>query len=160
MELWRQTLESKGFRLSTTKTEYMRCGFRGAGCEEANISLDGQIVPMRDSFQYVGSMLQSNGHIDDDVYHWIKTWWIKWRQTSEIICDKKVSQKLKGKFCRMEIRPVIYGADCWPTKIQYIQHMRVAEMRVLWWMCGHTRKDRIRKEVIHDRVGWHRWKRS
>jgi hypothetical protein len=27
LELWRQTLESKGFRLSRTKTEYMRCGF-------------------------------------------------------------------------------------------------------------------------------------
>jgi hypothetical protein len=25
LELWRQTLESKGFRLSRTKTEYMSC---------------------------------------------------------------------------------------------------------------------------------------
>ena len=29
LELWRQTLESKGFRLSRTKTEYMRCDFGG-----------------------------------------------------------------------------------------------------------------------------------
>ena len=29
LELWRQTLESKGFRLSRTKTEYMRCNFGG-----------------------------------------------------------------------------------------------------------------------------------
>ena len=27
LELWRQTLESKGFRLSKTKTEYMQCTF-------------------------------------------------------------------------------------------------------------------------------------
>ena len=27
LELWRQTLKSKGFRLSRTKTEYMRCDF-------------------------------------------------------------------------------------------------------------------------------------
>ena len=27
LELWRQTIESKGFRLSRTKTEYMRCDF-------------------------------------------------------------------------------------------------------------------------------------
>jgi hypothetical protein len=27
LELWRHTLESKGFRLSRTKTEYMRCDF-------------------------------------------------------------------------------------------------------------------------------------
>ena len=27
LKLWRETLESKGFRLSRTKTEYMRCDF-------------------------------------------------------------------------------------------------------------------------------------
>jgi Reverse transcriptase (RNA-dependent DNA polymerase) len=29
LELWRQTLESKGFKLSRTKTKYMRCQFSG-----------------------------------------------------------------------------------------------------------------------------------
>ena len=27
LELWRQTLKSKGFRLNRTKTKYMRCDF-------------------------------------------------------------------------------------------------------------------------------------
>ena len=27
LELWRQTVESRGFRLSSTKTEYMECKF-------------------------------------------------------------------------------------------------------------------------------------
>ena len=27
LELWRQTLESRGFRLSRVKTEYMECKF-------------------------------------------------------------------------------------------------------------------------------------
>ena len=27
LQLWRRTLESKGFRLSRTKTEYMMCDF-------------------------------------------------------------------------------------------------------------------------------------
>ncbi|XP_070046010.1 uncharacterized protein [Nicotiana tomentosiformis] len=31
--------------------------------------------------------------------------------------------------------------------------MKVAEMRTLRWMCGHTRADRIRNEVIRDKVG-------
>ena len=34
LELSRQTLESKGFRLSRAKTEYMRCDFGGAAEEE------------------------------------------------------------------------------------------------------------------------------
>ena len=42
LELWRQTLESKGFRLSRTKTEYMRCDFGTTTREEEDISLEGK----------------------------------------------------------------------------------------------------------------------
>ncbi|XP_070020562.1 uncharacterized protein LOC142180978 [Nicotiana tabacum] len=31
--------------------------------------------------------------------------------------------------------------------------MKVAERRMLRWMCGHTRLDRIKDEVIRDKVG-------
>ena len=72
LELWRQTLESKGFRLSRTKTEYMRCGFSTTRHEEEEVSLDGQVVPRKDTFRYLGSMLQKGGDINEDVNHRIK----------------------------------------------------------------------------------------
>ena len=75
LELWRQTLESKGFRLSRTETEYMRCGFNTTRHEE--VSLDGQSVPQKDTFRHLGSMLQKNGDIDKDVNHRIKVGWMK-----------------------------------------------------------------------------------
>ncbi|XP_070005739.1 uncharacterized protein [Nicotiana sylvestris] len=31
--------------------------------------------------------------------------------------------------------------------------MKLAEMRILRWMCGHTKKDKIRNEVIRDMMG-------
>ena len=117
LELWRQTLESKGFRLSRTKTEYMMCGFSTTSCEEEEASLDGQVVPRKDTFRYLGSILQEDGGIDEDVNHRIKAGWMKWRQASGILCDKRVPQKLKGKFYRTAVRPaMLYGAECWPTK--------------------------------------------
>jgi hypothetical protein len=154
LELWRQTLESKGFRLSRSKTEYMKCDFSDARSEDEDVILDGQTVPKKDTFRYLGSILQSNGEIDEDVSHRIRAGWVKWRQASGILCDKKVPRKLKGKFYRTAIRPaMLYGAECWATKVQHIQKMNVAEMRMLRWFCGHTRRDRIRNDEIRDRVG-------
>ena len=54
LELWRQKLESKGFSLSRTKTEYMRCGFSTTRHEE-EVSFDEQVVHQKDTFQYLGS---------------------------------------------------------------------------------------------------------
>ena len=66
LELWRCTLESKGFRLSRTKTEYMMCDFSASRHEGGDVSLDGQVVA---HFRYLGSMLQKDGDIDEDVRH-------------------------------------------------------------------------------------------
>jgi hypothetical protein len=57
----------------------------------------------------------------------------------------------------MVIRPAImYDAECWATKGQHIQKMSVAEMRMLRWICGHTRKDQIRNDDIRDKLVQHR----
>ena len=67
---------------------------------------------------------------------------------------KRVPQKLKGKFYRTAIRPaMLYGAECWPTKRRHIQQLSVAEMRMLRWICGHTRRDRVRNDDIRERLG-------
>ncbi|KAG2651069.1 hypothetical protein PVAP13_1NG174019 [Panicum virgatum] len=141
LELWRRTLESKGFRFSRTKTE-------------GDVSLDGQMVVQKNTFRYLGSVLQKDGDIDEDVRHRISVGCLKWRQASGIVCDKRLPQKIKDKFYRTVIRPVmLYGAECWPTKRRHVQQLSVAEMRMLRWFCGHTRRDRVRNEIIRDRVG-------
>ena len=35
--------------------------------EEEDVSLEGQVVPRKDTFRYLGSMLQRDGDIDEDV---------------------------------------------------------------------------------------------
>ena len=80
-------------------------------------------MPKKDTFRYLGSMLQRDGDIDADVSHRIKAGWIKWRQDAGTLCDKRVPQKLKGKFYRTAIRPaMLYGVECWPTEICHVQH--------------------------------------
>jgi hypothetical protein len=60
LELWRQTLESKGFRLSRTKIEYMMCQFSGENSDDGDVNLDGRVISMNDTFWYLRSMLQSD----------------------------------------------------------------------------------------------------
>jgi hypothetical protein len=57
LELWRRTLETKNFSLSKSKTEYMKCDFNAITQEEGDVRLDGQVVPKKDTFRYLGSML-------------------------------------------------------------------------------------------------------
>jgi Reverse transcriptase (RNA-dependent DNA polymerase) len=51
LEFLRQTLESKGFRLNRTKTEYIMCQFSEDNSDDGDVSLDGQVVPMNDTFR-------------------------------------------------------------------------------------------------------------
>jgi hypothetical protein len=54
-------LEAKGFRLSRFKIEYMKYNFSATTHEEWDVRLDGQVVPKKDTFRYLGSMLQKDG---------------------------------------------------------------------------------------------------
>jgi hypothetical protein len=76
LELWRRILEAKDFRLSRSKTECMKCDF-SATTQEGDVRLDGQVVPKKDTFHYLGSMLQKDEDIDEDLSHRIKADWLK-----------------------------------------------------------------------------------
>ncbi|VFQ77838.1 unnamed protein product [Cuscuta campestris] len=61
---------------------------------------------------------------------------------------------MKGKFYRSVVRPaMLYGAECWAVKKTHVRRLHAAEMRMLRWMCGKTRLDRISNEVIRRQVG-------
>jgi hypothetical protein len=48
---------------------------------------------------------------------------------------------------------MMYDTECWATKGQHVQKMSVVEMRMLRWICSHTRKNRIRNDDIRDKLG-------
>jgi hypothetical protein len=112
LELWRRTLEAKIFSLSRSKTESIKCDFSATTHERRGVRLDGQVVPKKNTFRYLGSMLQKDGDIDENLSHRIKADWLKWRQASDVLCDPRVPLKVKGKFYRTAIRPtMLYRAE-------------------------------------------------
>jgi hypothetical protein len=99
--------------LSRSKTKYMKCDFSATTREEGDVRLDGQMVLKKDTFRYMGSMLQKNGDIDEDVSRRVKADWLKLRQASDVLCDPRVPLKLKSKFYRTTIRStMLYEVEC------------------------------------------------
>ncbi|XP_076892962.1 uncharacterized protein LOC143544855 [Bidens hawaiensis] len=80
LEEWRSALESKGLKISRSKTEYLYCDFGGVNDDEdVQIAIEGQEVPQSTKFKYLGSFVQSDGAIDSDVAHRVQAGWCKWR---------------------------------------------------------------------------------
>jgi hypothetical protein len=75
---------------------------------------------------------QKDGDIDEDVRHTISAGWLKWRQASGVLCDKRVPKKLKGKFYRTAIRPMmLYGALCWSVQVFLNSECHIVHIRLL-----------------------------
>ena len=46
-----------------------------------------------------------------------------------------------------------YTPECGPIKKIQVHRLMVAEMRMIWWMCGYFKLDMIGNEVIREKVG-------
>ncbi|XP_070029583.1 uncharacterized protein [Nicotiana sylvestris] len=78
LEVWRQTLESKGFKLNRTKTKYLGSEFSDRTHEaDVEVMLDAQVIPKRASFKCLESIIQGNGEINKDIAHHIRAGWMK-----------------------------------------------------------------------------------
>ncbi|KAF3621797.1 Mitochondrial pyruvate carrier 1 [Capsicum annuum] len=114
--------------------------------------LDTYSINKRESFKYMGSIIQEDGDIDEDVTHRIGARWMKWRLASRIMCDKKVPPKIKGKFYGVVVTPaLLYGVECWSVKKAHIQKMKVTEMRMLEATLCYARWHRNREyKKVYD----------
>nr|XP_009802197.1 PREDICTED: uncharacterized protein LOC104247792 [Nicotiana sylvestris] len=89
LKVWRRTLESKGFKLSSTNSEYMDFKFSSVpGEADVDVRLDSQVIPKKGIFKYMRSTIQG------------------------------VPPEPKGKFYRTVVRPaMLYGTEWWPVKV-------------------------------------------
>ena len=106
--LWRQTLESRDFKLSRSKMEYMECKFSKQRIRDYSIVvLNWQEIPMTSQFRYLGFIIQKDDEISSDINHKIQVGWLKWRRTTWVLCGHNILLWLKEKFYRTVVRPAL-----------------------------------------------------
>ena len=145
LEQWRKALEDRGLRISRKKTEYLRFNED----QDSEIYMEGVRLNRLENFKYLGSKVASNGNMDAEITHRVQAGWRNWRKMSGVLCDGEINVKLKGKVYKTVVRPaMMYGAETWPLKKTQERKLEVEEMKMLRWMCGVTKMDKIRIERI------------
>ncbi|KAK3546857.1 hypothetical protein QTP86_003757 [Hemibagrus guttatus] len=146
LERWRFALERRGMKVSRSKTEYMCVNEReGSG----TVRLQGEEVKKVQEFKYLGSTVQSNGECGKEVKKRVQAGWNGWRKVSGVLCDQKISARIKGKVYRTVVRPaMLYGLETVSLRKRQESELEVAELKMLRFSLGVTRLDRIRNEHI------------
>ncbi|KAK3531918.1 hypothetical protein QTP70_034419, partial [Hemibagrus guttatus] len=146
LERWRFALERRGMKVSRSKTEYMCVNEReGSG----TVRLQGEEVKKVQEFKYLGSTVQSNGECGKAVKKRVQVGWNGWRKVSGVLCDRKISARIKGKVYRTVVRlAMLYGLETVSLRKRQESELEVAELKMLRFSLGVTRLDRIRDEYI------------
>ena len=58
--------------MSRSKPEYLHCCFSGREDAGGDITIDGVPIPKVEKFRYLGSIVQQNGEIEEDINQRIK----------------------------------------------------------------------------------------
>ena len=150
---WQMGLASGGLKMSAEKSETMVME-RKLETLVKILDINGKELKQVDCFKYLGTVMETEGGSNKAVKQRVKSAWMKWREMSGVICDRKIPKKLKSKIYKSVLRPVmLYGAECWAMRKKEDDLLRRTEMRMLRRILGVSLKDKIRNEEIRKRCG-------
>ena len=74
-------------------------------------------------------------------------------KVSEVICDRRLPARIKGKVYSSLVRAaMVYGLETMAVTKKQVDKMEVAEMKMLRFTMEVTRKNKIRNEYIRGTV--------
>ena len=83
-------------------------------------------------FKYLGSMLAENSELDAEVDLRIQAGWPNWRKLSGVLCNRRLSSRLKRMIFKTMVRPAMtYATETWAIKKSHERRMDVAVMKML-----------------------------
>ncbi|KAI5109063.1 hypothetical protein C0J45_0460, partial [Silurus meridionalis] len=102
-----------------------------------------------EEYRYLGSTVQSNGECVREVKKRVQAGWSGWRRVTGVICDSRVSARMKGKVYGTVVRPaMLNGLERVALRKRQEVELEKAELKMLRFSLGVTKMDKIRNEFI------------
>ncbi|VDO83063.1 unnamed protein product [Heligmosomoides polygyrus] len=102
VQAWCDRLERFGLKLNVKKTEYLTTDVT----ESSSIQVIGIELRRTSVFKYLGSAVASDGNLMVEVKSRVSAAWSERRSLTGVLCDKKMSERLKSKIYRAVVRPI------------------------------------------------------
>ena len=150
LESWRYAMKRKWMKVNRSKTEYLCKNRRN---NNKTVKMEDTKVPRVKAFKHLGSTVQESGSCERELKKRVKAGWNGWRKVSGVICDRRLPARVKGKVYSSLVRPAImYELETVAVTKKQVKEMEVAEMKMLRFAMGVTKKDKIRNEYIRGTV--------
>ena len=91
-------MEDRRLKINRKKTVYLRFNVdRDLDDGNSDVNIQGENLERVNTFKYLGATLAENGDLDAEMTHRIQSGWKNWKRISGILCDRRISLRVKGK---------------------------------------------------------------
>lgn len=150
-----------GMEISGSKTEWMLVSLNQKEEKEKIIEqglwLRNNKLAHTERFKYLGSYMSAFGESSQDVKIRTAIALNTMNELKDIWADNKINIETKMRLYRALIQPIaLYGCETWTLRAKEVNMLNVFEMAALRKISGVKLLDKIRNDVIRERVGQRR----
>ena len=100
-------------RISRSKTQFIDFKFgQDTGQGREPVKILGEELQRVHHFRYLGSSVGDTGGMTTEISQRVSAAWGNWKRCSDVLCDRRMPVKLKGKVYKTVVRPaLLYGAE-------------------------------------------------
>ena len=137
-------------KVNRSKIEYLCIN---GGNDDETVKMEDAKVPRVKGFKYLGSTVQESDGCEKEIKKRVQAGWNGWRRVLGVICDRRLPARVKGKVYSSVVRPaMVYGLETVAVTKKQVEEMEVAEIIMLRFAMGVTRKYKIRNKYIRSTV--------
>ena len=101
--------------------------------------------------------MQVDGRSEKEVMKRVQAGWGAWKKITGVMCDKKVTDKFKGRLYKVMLRPaLLHGMETVAATKTQEKRMEVAEMKMLRFSKGNPEKTELETRKLEVEQVW--WK--